>query len=88
MNPMGRIPSLHISMLHQPGVSLLTLVQAVEARGVEDPAGARHLLELSRADLAEPLDTIQDPDQVFGSYDALTRDARFHYEPRGLRVVS
>jgi FO synthase subunit 2 len=39
-------------------------------------------------DPAEPLDTIQDADEVFGSYDALTRDPRFHYEPRGLRVVS
>jgi hypothetical protein len=36
----------------------------------------------------EPLDAIQDPDRVFGSYAALTRDSRFHYEPRGLRVVS
>ena len=44
--------------------------------------------DTSDQDPAEPLDTIQDPDQLFGSYDALTRDARFHYEPRGLRVVS
>lgn len=36
----------------------------------------------------EPLDGIEDADAAFGSYDALTRDPRFHYEPRGLRVVS
>jgi len=42
----------------------------------------------SDQDPAEALDTVRDPDQVFGSYDALTRDPRFHYEPRGLRVVS
>jgi len=38
-------------------------------------------------DPAEPLDAVQDSDAVFGSYEALTRDVRFHYEPRGLRVV-
>ena len=48
----------------------------------------REFGDTSDQDPAEPLDTIQDPDQVFGSYDALTRDPRFHYEPRGLRVVS
>ena len=42
----------------------------------------------SDQDPSEPLDTIADPDSVFGSYDALTADPRFHYEPRGLRVVS
>ncbi|MFW2389672.1 MAG: 5-amino-6-(D-ribitylamino)uracil--L-tyrosine 4-hydroxyphenyl transferase CofH [Polyangiales bacterium] len=39
-------------------------------------------------DPSEPLDGIENADQVFGSYDELTRDSRFHYEPRGLRVVS
>lgn len=39
-------------------------------------------------DPVEPLDGVQDPDAVFGSYQQLTQDARFHYEPRGLRVVS
>ncbi len=39
-------------------------------------------------DPIEPLDAVKDSDAVFGSYEALTRDARFHYEPRGLRVVS
>ncbi|UCH29682.1 MAG: 5-amino-6-(D-ribitylamino)uracil--L-tyrosine 4-hydroxyphenyl transferase CofH [Myxococcales bacterium] len=39
-------------------------------------------------DPREPLDSVADPNAVFGSYDALTRDPRFHYEPRGLRVVS
>ena len=48
----------------------------------------REFGDTSDQDPAEPLDTIQDPDEVFGSYDALTRDPRFHYEPRGLRVVS
>jgi len=38
-------------------------------------------------DPVEPLDAVQDSDAVFGSYEALTRDPRFHYEPRGLRVV-
>jgi FO synthase subunit 2 len=38
-------------------------------------------------DPREPLDGILDADAVFGSYDALTQDPRFHYEPRGLRVV-
>jgi FO synthase subunit 2 len=48
----------------------------------------REFPDTSDQDPAEPLDTVRDPDQVFGSYDALTRDPRFHYEPRGLRVVS
>jgi len=39
-------------------------------------------------DQVEPLDGVHDPDAVFGSYEALTRDDRFRYEPRGLRVVS
>ncbi len=39
-------------------------------------------------DPIEPLDGVVDSDSVFGSYDALTQDPRFHYEPRGLRVVS
>ncbi len=42
----------------------------------------------SDQDPTEALDAIQDPDEVFGSYEMLTRDSRFHYEPRGLRVVS
>jgi FO synthase subunit 2 len=41
----------------------------------------------SDQDPSEPLDAVADPDSVFGSYDALTADPRFHYEPRGLRVV-
>ena len=47
----------------------------------------REFGDSSDQDPAEPLDTVQDPDEVFGSYDALTQDSRFHYEPRGLRVV-
>ena len=39
------------------------------------------------ADSPEPLDSVRDSEEAFGSYDALTRDPRFHYEPRGLRVV-
>jgi FO synthase subunit 2 len=39
-------------------------------------------------DPVEPLDSVRDPEAVFGSYHALTRDPRFHYEPRGLRVLS
>ena len=42
----------------------------------------------SDQDPSEPLDAIENPDEVFGSYDELTRDSRFHYEPRSLRVVS
>jgi FO synthase subunit 2 len=42
----------------------------------------------SDQDPSEPLDAVADPDSVFGSYDDLTADPRFHYEPRGLRVVS
>ncbi len=38
-------------------------------------------------DPREPLDTVTDSEALFGSYDALTEDPRFHYEPRGLRVV-
>jgi FO synthase subunit 2 len=38
-------------------------------------------------DPREPLDGVVDPDSVFGSYDELSADPRFHYEPRGLRVV-
>lgn len=38
-------------------------------------------------DPVEPLDGVRDAEEVFGSYDALTADPRFHYEPRGLRVV-
>jgi FO synthase subunit 2 len=48
----------------------------------------REFGDTSDQDPTEPLDEIRDPDEVFGSYDALTRDPRFHYEPRGLRVVS
>jgi FO synthase subunit 2 len=48
----------------------------------------REFGDTSDQDPAEPLDAIQHPDEVFGSYEALTRDSRFHYEPRGLRVVS
>ena len=38
----------------------------------------------------EPLDNLDDPDQTFGTYESLTQDERFHYEPRGtkrLRLV-
>ena len=48
----------------------------------------REFGDASDQDPTEPLDTVENPDEVFGSYDALTRDPRFHYEPRGLRVVS
>ena len=48
----------------------------------------REFGDTSDQDPVEPLDRVSNPDEVFGSYDALTRDARFHYEPRGLRVVS
>ena len=48
----------------------------------------REFGDTSDQDPIEPLDEIRDPDEVFGSYDALTRDPRFRYEPRGLRVVS
>jgi 7,8-didemethyl-8-hydroxy-5-deazariboflavin synthase CofH subunit len=44
--------------------------------------------DTSDQDPREPLDAVVDPDEVFGSYEELTRDSRFHYEPRGLRVVS
>ena len=47
----------------------------------------REFGETSDQDPREPLDAVVDADAVFGSYDALTRDPRFHYEPRGLRVV-
>jgi hypothetical protein len=43
--------------------------------------------ETSDQDPPDPLDAVTDADAVFGSYDALTQDPRFHYEPRGLRVV-
>jgi hypothetical protein len=39
------------------------------------------------SDPIEPLDGVRDAEEVFGSYDALSRDPRFHYEPRGLRGV-
>ena len=48
----------------------------------------REFGDASDQDPTEPLDTVENPDEAFGSYDALTRDPRFHYEPRGLRVVS
>ncbi len=41
----------------------------------------------AREDPEEPLDRVVDADAVFGSYAELTADPRFHYEPRGLRVV-
>lgn len=44
--------------------------------------------ETDEHDPVEPLDAVDDPDVLFGSYDALTRDPRFHYEPRGLRAVA
>lgn len=41
---------------------------------------------------AEPLDLVQDPDALFGTYGALLKDTRFHYEfkqdKRALAVVS
>ncbi|NLE48815.1 MAG: hypothetical protein GX614_10470, partial [Sandaracinaceae bacterium] len=33
----------------------------------------------------EPLDRISDPDEAFGSYEALARDERFRYEPRSVK---
>ncbi|MBT8468851.1 MAG: 5-amino-6-(D-ribitylamino)uracil--L-tyrosine 4-hydroxyphenyl transferase CofH [Deltaproteobacteria bacterium] len=48
----------------------------------------REFGDTSDQDPTEPLDAVQDPDVSFGSYEALTTDSRFHYEPRGLRVVS
>lgn len=48
----------------------------------------REFGETSDQDPAEPLDAIENPDEVFGSYEELTQDSRFHYEPRSLRVVS
>lgn len=48
----------------------------------------REFGDTSDQDPREPLDAVADPDSVFGSYDALTADPRFHYEPRDLRVVS
>jgi len=47
----------------------------------------REFGETAEGDPREPLDGVVDADAVFGSYDALTADPRFHYEPRGLRVV-
>ncbi len=38
-------------------------------------------------DPIEPLDGIEEPDAVFGSYEMLTHDERFRYEPRSLHVV-
>ena len=38
-------------------------------------------------DPVEPLDHVEDVDSVFGSYEQLTYDERYRYEPRGLRVV-
>ena len=38
-------------------------------------------------DPIEPLDGIEDTDAVFGSYEMLTQDERFRYEPRGPRVL-
>ncbi len=41
-------------------------------------------------DVSEAVDRVEDPDAVFGSYDALAADERFRYEPRSarrLRVV-
>jgi len=39
------------------------------------------------SDPPEPLDSVVDPDAVFGTYEELTQNPDFHYEPRGLRVV-
>jgi 7,8-didemethyl-8-hydroxy-5-deazariboflavin synthase CofH subunit len=38
-------------------------------------------------DPIEPLDEIEDTDAVFGSYEMLTQDERFRYEPRSPRVL-
>jgi hypothetical protein len=35
---------------------------------------------LASVDEREPLDAVTDPDQTFGTYQALLSDARFHYE--------
>ena len=47
----------------------------------------RAFSETSDQDPAEPLDTIANAHEAFGSYDALTHDPKFRYEPRELRVV-
>jgi FO synthase subunit 2 len=59
-----------------------------------EPAQRNTVYEVLRAfgsdpsdDPREPLDSVADADALFGSYHALTEDSRFHYEPRGLRVV-
>ena len=41
----------------------------------------------AKADPIEPLDCIEDPDAVFGSYEELSSEERFHYEPRGNRKL-
>ena len=48
----------------------------------------REFGDTSDQDPVEPLDRVVDAEAAFGSYAALTEDPRFHYEPRGLRVVS
>ena len=40
-----------------------------------------------KEDLLGSLDGVEDPDEVFGSYEELSRDERFHYEPRGTRKL-
>jgi 7,8-didemethyl-8-hydroxy-5-deazariboflavin synthase CofH subunit len=36
--------------------------------------------DVNATDAAEPLDAVQDPDNLFGTYRALLSDTRFHYE--------
>ncbi len=47
------------------------VLRAFSATGEDDPV--------------HPLDRVTDPDAVFGTYESLSHDARFRYEPRSVR---
>ncbi|MEZ4287827.1 MAG: 5-amino-6-(D-ribitylamino)uracil--L-tyrosine 4-hydroxyphenyl transferase CofH [Polyangiales bacterium] len=49
--------------------------------------GVVQRFESVSTDPTDALDTLENPDEVFGSYSSIVNDPRFHYEPRGRRTL-
>ncbi len=70
--------------------TLRTVIRDADRVPVQRDTAYRTVHEFSAdaaKDPTEPLDDIEDVDAVFGSYETLTHDSRFRYEPRSLRVI-
>ena len=66
---------------HGQLVTPAVLRRTIVATGRE-PRQRSTLYDATEVPPASPLDSISDPDAVFGSYEQLVRDRRFRYEPR------